>query len=130
MSSPSLHTESVAADTADEINWAKVVAVAVAALVGFTISIIFASAILSSVTASRRAKLGVAETPSLPGLEVGIVNQRPFVLDPRAAITRDAQLKYLHSYGWADRQQKTIHIPIEKAMEMYLAQQQGAGQQK
>lgn len=114
---------------ADQIAWGKVIAVAVAALVGFAIAIAISTLILNKVSASVHAAAGTpAEIKEVPA-EVGIVNQRPFVLDPRAAITRDAQLKYLHSYGWVDQKAKTIHIPIEKAMEMVIAQQ-GAGQQK
>jgi hypothetical protein len=129
MSSPSFETGPVA-EEADHINWAKVIAVSFAALVGFAISIGFANWILSSVSNSVRAESGLAEVPKAPPAdEVGIVNQRLFVMDPRAALTRDAQLKYLHSYGWVDRSKKTIHIPIGKAMEMMLAKQ-GAGTQQ
>lgn len=122
-----VHSEPV--QEADRINWAKVIAVAVAALIGFAICIFISTFILNQVSAGVRAQAGVAPVPKAVPDEVGIVNQRLFVQDPRAALTRDAQLKYLHSYGWVDRKAKTIHVPIEKAMEMVIAQQ-GAGQQK
>lgn len=127
MSTPSVHSEPV--QEADRIVWPKVIAVAVATLVGFAIAIGFADGLLRNGTDAMRQQRGLAPVPKALAFEQGIVNQRPFVLDPRAAITRDAQLKYLHSYGWVDRKAKLIHIPIDKAMEMYLAQQ-GAGQQQ
>ena len=32
----------------------------------------------------------------------------------------NAQLQDLNSYGWVDREKETVHIPIERAMELTL----------
>jgi len=32
---------------------------------------------------------------------------------------------FLSSYGWVDRDQEIIHVPIEVAVELYLARQRG-----
>lgn len=130
MSNPHPHVHADHHLTAEErIQWSKVVGVAVGALLSFALSIGFAVAILHSVQREEAAQSGkAAEVKSVPE-EVGIVNQRLFIQDPRAALTRDAQLQYLHSYGWVDRKAKTIHIPIDQAMTKLIAQQ-GAGPQK
>ena len=43
-------------------------------------------------------------------------------IDPRQdlAALRAAENERLSSYGWINRQQKTIHVPIERAMRMTL----------
>jgi len=123
-------------ETAEErIQWGKVVAVAIGALLCFAVAIGFSTTILHTVAHGEESRLvngrpaGLAGVPKNVPEEVGIINQRLFVQDARAAVTRDSQLALLHSYGWMDRQTKTIHIPIEKAMEKLIAQQ-GSGPQK
>ena len=32
----------------------------------------------------------------------------------------------LHSYGWVDRERRIVHIPIERAKQLYLARQHSA----
>ena len=56
--------------------------------------------------------------------ELGIVDQEPFEIEARAQHYRVDALKKLHSYGWVDRPKGVIHIPVEKAMEQVLAEQQ------
>jgi hypothetical protein len=34
--------------------------------------------------------------------------------------SRDAAERWLGSYGWVDRDAGVVHIPIERAMELYL----------
>ncbi|MGZ6029906.1 MAG: hypothetical protein ACXWK5_10840, partial [Myxococcaceae bacterium] len=61
--------------------------------------------------------------------EVGIVNQRVFALDQRAAQKRLQQMERLRSYGWVDREAGVAHVPIDEAVRMYLAEQAKKGGQ-
>jgi len=68
--------------------------------------------------------------PIAPGAEIGkpeigIVNQVPFETTRSAERYRKRQHDRLGSYGWIDRDKGLIHVPIEKAIDQYLAQQQG-----
>ena len=47
-------------------------------------------------------------------------NRRKALVD-----TRDAQMKQLNSYGWADQKAGKVQLPIERAMEL-TAKQYGA----
>ena len=38
---------------------------------------------------------------------------------------RTREEKELNTYHWVDRDKGVIHVPIEKAIDQYLAQQQG-----
>jgi hypothetical protein len=40
-----------------------------------------------------------------------------------AARTGQSAMQRLHGYGWSDRQRGTVHIPIDRAMLLYLAQE-------
>ena len=55
--------------------------------------------------------------------EVGIVNQRMFSLDQRAAQKRLQQMNRLNTYGWLDRQAGVVHIPVDVAMDMLVQEQ-------
>ena len=67
----------------------------------------------------------VAPLPAKAGqAEIGIVDQPMFELERRAEDERQARLQRLSSYGWVDRERALIHIPIERAMEQVLAEQQ------
>jgi hypothetical protein len=55
--------------------------------------------------------------------EIGIVNQRMFELDARAQEKRELQMRRLNSYGWVDKDKQLAHIPIERAMQLYLSEQ-------
>lgn len=123
------HTQSHHLTAEERIEWGKILAVGVGALLAFALSIGFAVSILHGGQRQIEKAHGLSVVPKAVPAEVGIINQRLFVQDPRAAITRDAQLAYLHSYGWVDRKAGVIHIPIQQAMEALLAQK-GAGQQK
>jgi hypothetical protein len=41
----------------------------------------------------------------------------------RALVGRSAEMLHLSSYGWVDEQDRVIHMPIHRAMELYLARQ-------
>lgn len=53
--------------------------------------------------------------------EIGMVNQRPFDRQQEAEQLRIQQTEQLNSYGWVDRKNQVIHIPIERAMEVLVS---------
>ena len=112
------HGHSAAVQEEEQLKYGKIVAVAVASLCAFAAVIFWSTNILNS-TAAELQKKGALPLPALAGqYEVGIVNQKPFALDQRAALKRNQALARLNSYGWVDKQAGTVHIPIAVAMQM------------
>jgi hypothetical protein len=69
-------------------------------------------------------EFGEAEHPPSVGRpEIGIVDQELFETEVRSQTYKLEASKKLHTYGWVDRPAGIIHIPVEKAMEMVLAEQ-------
>jgi hypothetical protein len=102
----------------DAIDFKKVIAVGVVALVVFALGTIWAVAILHRETARAHATTGVTSRPALIGQpEIGIVDQVLFSGDHRLADWRAERAARLNGYGWIDRSKGIAHIPIEKAMD-------------
>ena len=55
--------------------------------------------------------------------EIGIVDQVPFDVTRALQAYRQERIERLSSWGWMDRKQGTIHIPIERAMDLVLEEQ-------
>lgn len=121
VAAPSVHGTSD-----DDMHWGKILVVAGTTLLVFAITIVCSTSLLhheeESLGRAPQA-LAAAPFPKARPYEVGIINQAPFIEDQRADVKRDQQLRYLHGFGWADRSQKLIHIPIEEGMKMVLAEQ-------
>jgi len=111
------------------MSWPWIIGVGVGSIAIFIVGGIWSTHILNS----PRAEMQPAGPPPIPKqvdqYEVGIVNQRVFALDQRAAQKRLQQMERLRSYGWVDRESGVAHIPIDEAMKMYLADQQKKGGQ-
>jgi hypothetical protein len=111
------------------MSWPWIIGVGVGSIAIFIVGGIWSTHILNS----TRAEMQPAGPPPIPKqvdqYEVGIVNQRVFALDQRAAQKRLQQMERLRSYGWVDRESGVAHIPIDEAMKMYLADQQKKGGQ-
>lgn len=127
MSAPSQAHGSTAVDVVEEqqkMNWKVIIGVGVGSVVIFAIATVWSTHILNS----TKAEMQPAGPPPIPrqvnSYEIGIVNQRVFALDQRAAQKRLQQMERLESYGWVDRQAGMAHIPIDEAMKMYLQQQE------
>jgi hypothetical protein len=112
-----------------QMSWPWIIGVGVASIAIFIVAGIWSTHILNS----TRAEMQPAGPPPIPKqvdqYEVGIVNQRVFALDQRAAQKRLQQMERLRSYGWVDRESGVAHIPVDEAMKMYLADQQKKGGQ-
>lgn len=113
-----------------QMSWPWIIGVGVASIAIFGVATVWSTHILNS----TRAEMQPAGPPPIPKqvdqYEVGIVNQRVFALDQRAAQKRLQQMERLRSYGWVDRESGVAHIPVDEAMKMYLADQQKKGNQQ
>ena len=99
------------------------VATGKAVVVGIIFLVIFFFATLWSVRIFQSeertiAPQGTISPPKEIGdPQIGIVNQRLFELQREAEQKRTEQRDRLNSYGWVDRENRIIHIPIDRAME-------------
>ncbi len=67
---------------------------------------------------------GPFEPQELGKAEINIVNTGLMQLDTRAYDEKNEQLQRLHEYGWVDRDAGVVHIPIERAIERVVSEQQ------
>jgi hypothetical protein len=128
-SSHAAHDTAEVVHAQQHMSWPWIIGVGVASIAIFAVATVWSTHILNS----TRAEMQPAGPPPIPKgvdqYEVGIVNQRVFALDQRAAQKRLNQMERLRSYGWVDRESGVAHIPIDEAMKMYLADQQKKGNQ-
>jgi len=103
----------------------KVVAVGVIALIVFGAATVWSARILdrTAKTLSPAGPLPVGK--EIGKAEIGIVDQTPFETTRGAAQYRREALQRLNSYGWVDPQRGLIHVPIDKAIDQLLSQEQG-----
>jgi hypothetical protein len=102
----------------------KIVAVGVISLLVFGAATLWSARVLDreARTLSPAGPLPVGKQIGKP--EIGIVDQTPFETTRGAAHYRREQLRRLDSYGWVDPAKGTIHVPIDKAIDQLLAQEQ------
>jgi hypothetical protein len=126
---PGGHGASEVAQAQQQMNWGWIIGVGAGSMIIFALATVWSTHILNT----TRAELQPGGPPPLPKqvdqYEVGIVNQRVFSLDQRAAQKRLQQMERLRSYGWVDREAGVAHIPVDEAMKMYLAEQAKKGGQ-
>jgi hypothetical protein len=61
---------------------------------------------------------------------VGSIQQRTFDHGAASTELKSAQLRHLASYGWVDRDRGVVHLPIERAMDLWIERARtGAAQQ-
>jgi hypothetical protein len=103
----------------------KIVAVGVIALLVFGAATVWSARILDRTarTLSPAGPLPVGKEIGKP--EIGIVDQTPFETTRGAEKYRREALQRLNSYGWIDPQKGVIHVPIDKAIDQLLSQEQG-----
>ena len=99
------------------------VLVAVVCLVIFTLATLWAVAIMRGEERPLAARADLT-TMEIGKPEIGIVNQRLFLLQLDAKEKREEQLRRLNSYGWVDRDKQVIHLPIDRAMQLLSAEPQ------
>jgi hypothetical protein len=103
----------------DEIDYGKIILVAIVSLIVFALSTVWAAMILRKESGRiTEAGPGSAVAPAEIGRsEIGIVDQIPFEVDQRLSIWRAERAARLNGYGWVDRSKGIAHIPIERAMD-------------
>jgi hypothetical protein len=112
------------AQAQEGVRWFAVIGTGVSALVVFAIATFVVYRYLE-LRERKLQPLGPDPIPALLGQpEIGIVDQVPFDVTRSFQVYRRDSLDRLSSWGWLDRQRGTIHMPIERAMELEVAQQQ------
>src|SRR5262249_58372256 len=101
----------------DDVDYGKVVAVGIASLALFAVSIWWSAIIYKDSRKDIEAQSGRAREIDMSRSEIGIVDQVPFVTDKRLPQWRAARKHELESYGWVDKSRGLAHVPIEAAME-------------
>lgn len=124
---PSHSTEHMSpppAQAEEIINWFAVIGTGLAAIIVFSI----ATFVVWRYLEMREKVLqpaGPAVIPAKLGqAEIGIVDQVPFDVTRAVQVYRNERIERLSSWGWMDRKQGTIHMPIDKAMDLVVQQQQ------
>ena len=123
---PSHSTEHMSpppAQAEEIINWFGVIGIGMSAVIIFAI----ATFVVWRYLGAREKALqpgGPAVVPALGQAEVGIVDQVPFDVTRALQKYRNDQIGRLSSWGWMDRKQGTIHMPIDRAMDLVVQEQQ------
>jgi len=99
------------------------VLVAVVCLVIFTLATLWAVAMMRAEERQLAARADLT-TMEIGKPEIGMVNQRLFLLQLDAKEKREEQLRRLNGYGWVDRDKQVIHLPIDRAMQLLSVEPQ------
>ena len=124
---PSHSTEQMApppAQAEEAIHWGKVLGVGVGSLIVFATAILV---VLRKLHAREKALQPMGPDPlpmQLGQGEIGIVDQVPFDVTRANANYRKERTDRLGSWGWVDRKQGLVHMPIETAMEKVVREGQ------
>ena len=120
---PSHSTETMPPPEAQQdsgVHVGKIIAVALGALVVFAAGTYWSSQILK-VQSRLLQPRGPDPIPSQIGQgEIGIVDQAPFDVTRTLQNYRTDRNKRLGSWGWVDRKQGIVHMPIEQAMDLVV----------
>jgi hypothetical protein len=108
---------------AEGIRWFAVIGVGIGSLLVFAIATLVAYRYMN-LQEKALQPLGPDPVPAILGQpEIGIVDQVPFDVTRSAQVYRLESLERLSSWGWVDRRQGLIHMPIDRAMELFVEQQ-------
>jgi hypothetical protein len=105
----------------DRIAIGKIVLTAVVSLFIFGIGVLWAISIQRGEEKSIVTKLNPAAPAEAGAPEVGIVYQWPFNISHYANDKAAEKAAWLSTYGWVDKKAGVVHVPIEEAMQKYLA---------
>jgi hypothetical protein len=98
----------------DRISTGKILLVGIVSLVIF----FFASLATSLYFDRRRSEAPLRVPPEIGSSKIGMVEQQLFERSRRGESDRMVRQERLRSYGWVDRRQGVVHLPIERAMEL------------
>jgi hypothetical protein len=92
---------------------------------------IFGVGALWSVSIQKAEMKSIVTQPHLYGPtelgkpEVGIVYQQPFNISDYGGTKQAEKELHLSTYGWVDKSAGVVHVPIEQAIQRYVAQSGG-----
>jgi hypothetical protein len=105
------------------ISWFAVLGTGSAALLIFTIATFVVYGYLQNREKALQPE-GPDPIPMILGQpEIGIVDQVPFDVTRSFQAYKLESLERLSSWGWMDKQKGTVHMPIDRAMELVVQQQ-------
>ncbi len=119
----SSHAHDTTIPEPENVALGKVISVGVISLLVFAIGSVWALRMRTATIAAMNPHGPIALPANFGAEEQGIVDQIPFELNHWVKDDRAASAKQLGSYGWVDRKAGTIRIPIERAMELQVAEQ-------
>jgi len=108
----------------DRISSGAVVGVGVGSLVLFLLAGWVTTAYLAAKVGERPV---LPIPPEIGQSKVGLVEQTPFELAFRGERDRAARLEHLRAYGWIDRERGIVHLPIDRATELFLKGRRATG---
>lgn len=107
----------------DAVSGRRISGVLAGALIVFTFFVVSAWAQLQA-REKHLNPAGPSEPQELGKAEVNLINTGLFQLDTRAYEETNEQRRKLHEYGWVDRDGGVVHLPIERAIERVVGEQQ------
>jgi len=111
------------AQAEEGVRWFAVIGIGIGSLLVFAIATLVAYRYMN-LQEKALQPLGPDPVPAILGQpEIGIVDQVPFDVTRSAQVYRMESLERLSSWGWMDRRQGLIHMPIDRAMELVVEQQ-------
>nr|UXE45701.1 hypothetical protein Hi04_10k_c5202_00010 [uncultured bacterium] len=107
----------------ENIQMGRSVAILIGSLLAFAAVVVWATIIMQN-TAREVLPNGWLPPPEQVGrAEIGMVNQKMFELDQRVERRTERLREELNGYGWVDPKHGVVHVPIDKAIDAYLAEQ-------
>jgi hypothetical protein len=119
------HLPAPEAQSDERIATGKIIAVGLASLVVFAGATYWSWKLMDRELRLLQPTGPAAPPKEIGKAEIGIVDQVPFEIARSSVRTRKQQEEWLNSYGWIDPAKGTIHVPIDRAMEAWLAQEKG-----
>jgi hypothetical protein len=107
----------------EDIDMGRSMAILVGSLLAFAAVVVWAAIILHLNFIEVLPGGWPKAPPEIGRAEIGIVNQKMFVVDRRVERRAAQAQDELNSYGWVNQKQGQVHIPIEQAMKALLAEQ-------
>jgi len=108
----------------DRISSGTIIGVGVGALLVFFVAGWITSAYLAAKVGERPV---LPIPPEIGQSKIGLVEQAPFDLAFRGERDRATRLQHLRAYGWVDRERGIVHLPIDRATELFLKGRRATG---
>jgi hypothetical protein len=111
------------AQAEEGIRWIAVIGTGIGSILVFTIATFIVYRYLNEREKALQPT-GPDPVPALLGQpEIGIVDQVPFDVSRNLQVYRKESLERLSGWGWLDRKQGIVHMPIDRAMDLVVEQQ-------